>query len=55
MNGVFHVGRLDKDIEGLFLFTNDGEFEHQLMYPKKHAEKTYFFGALGSLDEDDRK
>ncbi|MBU3189060.1 rRNA pseudouridine synthase [Clostridium bowmanii] len=51
MNGVFHVGRLDKDTEGLLLLTNDGEFEHQLMYPQKHVEKTYFFWALGSLDE----
>lgn len=55
MNGVFHVGRLDKDTEGLLLFTNDGEFEHQLMYPQKHVEKTYFFWALGSLDEVDKK
>ena len=55
MNGVFHVGRLDKDTEGLLLFTNDGEFEHQLMYPQKHVEKTYFFWALGSLDKEDRK
>jgi len=55
MNGVFHVGRLDKDTEGLLLLTNDGEFEHQLMYPQKHVEKTYFFWALGSLDEEDRK
>jgi 16S rRNA pseudouridine516 synthase len=55
MNGVFHVGRLDKDTEGLLFLTNDGEFEHQLMYPEKHVEKTYFFWALGSLDEEDRK
>jgi len=55
MNGVFHVGRLDKDTEGLLLFTNDGEFEHQLMYPQKHVEKTYLFWALGSLDEEARK
>lgn len=55
MNGVFHVGRLDKDTEGLLLLTNDGEFEHQLMYPEKHVEKTYFFWALGSLDEKDKK
>lgn len=55
MNGVFHVGRLDKDTEGLLLLTNDGEFEHKLMYPQKHMEKTYFFWALGSLDEENRK
>ncbi|GAA0076007.1 pseudouridine synthase [Clostridium sp. CTA-5] len=55
MNGIFHVGRLDKDTEGLLLFTNDGEFNHQLMCPEKHVEKKYFFIALGSLDEEDIK
>ncbi|NFR85598.1 MULTISPECIES: pseudouridine synthase [unclassified Clostridium] len=55
MNGVFHVGRLDKDTEGLLLLTNDGEFEHKVMYPEKHVEKTYFFWALGSLDDEDKK
>lgn len=55
MSGVFHVGRLDKDTEGLLLFTNDGEFEHKLMHPEKHVDKTYFFWALGSLDEEDKK
>jgi len=55
MEGVFHVGRLDKDTEGLLLLTNDGEFEHQLMFPAKHVEKTYFFWAFGSLSEEDKK
>ncbi|EHJ00290.1 pseudouridine synthase Rsu [Clostridium sp. DL-VIII] len=55
MSGVFHVGRLDKDTEGLLLLTNDGEFEHKVMYPEKHIQKTYFFWALGSLDEADIK
>lgn len=55
MKGVFHVGRLDKDTEGLLLLTNDGEFEHHLMHPKKHVEKTYFFWALGSLGDEDKK
>ena len=53
MNGVFHVGRLDKDTEGLLLLTNDGEFEHKLMYPENHIKKTYFFLALGYLNEYD--
>ncbi|SFB40000.1 pseudouridine synthase [Clostridium frigidicarnis] len=52
MNGIFHVGRLDKDTEGLLLLTNDGEFEHHLMCPGKHVEKKYFFVALGSLNEE---
>ncbi len=48
--GLFPVGRLDKDTEGLLLITNDGMFNHQLMYPDKHVEKTYFFWAFGTLN-----
>lgn len=51
-NGLFPVGRLDKDTEGLLFITNDGEFNHQLMYPDKHVNKTYYFWAFGSLTED---
>ena len=50
MDGLFPVGRLDKDTEGLLLLTNDGEFNHRLMFPDKHVEKKYFFWAFGSLD-----
>jgi 16S rRNA pseudouridine516 synthase len=53
--GVFPVGRLDKDTEGLLLLTNDGEFNHRLMYPDKHVEKTYYFWAFGSLDEEAKR
>lgn len=35
------VGRLDKDTEGLLLFTDDGQLNHRLMSPKHHVEKTY--------------
>lgn len=51
--GVFHVGRLDKDTEGLLLITNDGDFEHKLMHPTKHVEKKYYFWALGYLNDND--
>ena len=53
-NGLFPVGRLDRDTEGLLFLTNDGEFNHQLMYPEKHVEKTYFFWAFGSLEVEDK-
>ncbi len=51
-DGLFPVGRLDKDTEGLLFITNDGEFNHQLMYPDKHVDKTYYFWAYGSLTEE---
>jgi len=38
---VFPVGRLDKESEGLLLFTNDGLAAHRLMHPRFQAEKVY--------------
>ena len=39
--GLFPVGRLDKDSEGLLLLTNDGDLAHRLLSPKKHVDKVY--------------
>lgn len=41
--GLFPCGRLDKDTVGLILLTNDGSLNHDLLTPKKHAEKLYEF------------
>ncbi|MEG2394064.1 MAG: pseudouridine synthase [Ruthenibacterium sp.] len=38
---VFPVGRLDKDSEGLLLFTNDGDFATLLTHPSHGASKLY--------------
>lgn len=46
------IGRLDKDTEGLLLFTDDGKFNQALMHPEQHVEKTYFFWALGTLNDE---
>ena len=46
------VGRLDKDTTGLILITNDGEFAHNVISPKKQIEKTYIVTLDGSLPED---
>lgn len=41
IKGLFPVGRLDKDTEGLLLITNDGALAHRLLSPGKHVDKTY--------------
>ena len=38
---VYPIGRLDKDSEGMLLFTNDGEFANLIMHPSHHVSKTY--------------
>lgn len=50
--GLFPVGRLDKDTEGLLLITNDGELAHNLLSPKKHVEKTYYAECAGTITPD---
>ncbi len=38
---VYPVGRLDRNSEGLLLFTNDGDFANDMMHPSRHVTKTY--------------
>ncbi len=38
---LFHVGRLDKESEGLILLTNDGALSHRLSHPTHEVEKEY--------------
>jgi len=38
---LFHVGRLDKESEGLILLTNDGDWAQKISHPSHGAEKTY--------------
>lgn len=49
------VGRLDKDTEGLLLFTNDGKLSHSLLSPKKHVDKTYLVKLEKEINSDDLK
>ena len=38
---VYPIGRLDRNSEGLLLFTNDGNFANDVMHPSRHISKTY--------------
>lgn len=50
--GLFPVGRLDRDTEGLLLLTTDGQLCHALMSPRRHIEKIYLAGVSGTLAAD---
>ena len=47
------VGRLDKETEGLLLFTNDGDLLHRLISPKKEVPKVYYARHEGEANEAD--
>ncbi len=49
------VGRLDKETEGLLLFTNDGDLLHRLISPKKEVPKVYYARHEGTAGEEDVK
>lgn len=38
---LFPAGRLDKDTTGMMIITDDGQFAHNILAPKKHISKTY--------------
>ena len=40
-DGLFPAGRLDKDTTGLLIITDDGDYAHRMLSPKKHVDKTY--------------
>ena len=47
------VGRLDKDTEGLLLFTNDGQLAHKILSPKHRVWKLYYAEHEGEAGETD--
>lgn len=53
--GLFPVGRLDKDTEGLLLLTNDGALAHRLLSPGKHVDKCYYALLDGPVGEREQK
>ena len=49
---LFHVGRLDKESEGLILLTNDGDMTFRATHPSYGLEKTYLIEYAGKLPRD---
>ena len=47
---MFPVGRLDRDSEGLLLFTNDGALTQSLLHPSHQVDKVYRVTVAGALD-----
>lgn len=41
MRHLQHVGRLDRESEGLLVLTNDGDLGHAMLHPSKKVEKEY--------------
>lgn len=53
VKGLFPVGRLDKDTEGLLLLTNDGMLAHRLLSPRRHVDKCYYARLDGPVGEEE--
>ena len=49
------VGRLDKETEGLLLFTNDGALLHRLISPRQEVPKVYYARHEGNATREDVK
>lgn len=50
--GIFPAGRLDKDTTGLVILTNDGDFAHKIISPKKHTSKHYLVTLSRKYEND---
>ena len=50
--GLFYVGRLDFDTEGLVLLTNDGDRAHRLQHPSFQVPRVYEATVEGELSEN---
>lgn len=52
-DGLFPVGRLDKDTTGLLIVTDDGDYGHKVISPKSNIEKEYIAEVDKPISEDD--
>lgn len=49
--GLFPAGRLDKDTVGLVILTDDGDYAHRLLSPKKAVFKRYLAVVEGEMPQ----
>lgn len=49
---LFHVGRLDKESEGLLLLTNDGDLAHRATHPSFSLPKNYLLELRGGVSKE---
>ena len=52
---LFHVGRLDRESEGLILLTNDGDLAHRATHPSYGLIKKYVLEIEGAFGKDQIK
>ena len=50
VEGLYPIGRLDRDTEGLLIITNNGPLGYRLLNPTQHIEKEYYVEVNGPLD-----
>lgn len=50
---LFPVGRLDKDTEGILLFTNDGDLNYKMTHPDKKFSKKYYAELRKDISDED--
>lgn len=55
MEGLFPIGRLDKNSEGIIILTNDGRITDRLLNPKYDHEKEYIVETERAIGESFRK
>lgn len=51
MHDLHHVGRLDRDSEGLLILTNDGNLSQALMHPSREIEKEYLVSLNQAIEK----
>ena len=51
-SGLFPIGRLDRDTEGLLIITDDGDFAFRMLRPEFGITKRYFLRCFGEINEE---